>query len=254
MEARDGGHGEVVVDDWTPSELEHLGTIELYSEDSALTSHGEGTRRVREGRVAVHHPVVYSLRHADFPDLITRRTDAANLVFALVHFRFDLLALGKRRHYAELRFGVSLDDETVRAFSLHPTSVTSPVDVERDRRFTISPGLALIGLGDGPGEFSSGKTFRYTELRPMISASGEGSSSFSWTFDAQEGAPLTPGGRACFAVIELPVAFMSGGGAFTADVVVRRRILGVLTNVTTISDRLPFTVHMGPTGLVFGAM
>lgn len=131
------------------------------------------------------------------------------------------------------------------AGSLWPTLITNAVEVERSRTFTVGADLTLGAIDGAPAvEFESGRTFRYTELQPVLTSFGIGQSHFSWTFTAQPGNSLHPGGRQVFAILDLPIGTPTVLGTLVGEVNVARRRLGVFEPIQTRPCRTPFRLQL----------
>ena len=217
---------------------------ELYSEEQTLGD-GPAPRRVREGGVSFGRVIVHPLELDDFPELVRRRPAVRTRAFALLEFPFDLDELAAARRYTLARYRVELNTPDAVATSLWPELVTTTVEVERSRSFGLQADLTLGALAGAPSaEFSAGHTFRYAELRPLVTSFGTGQSAFSWTFTAQEGQPLFPSGRRVFAVVDVPAGTPAVLGTFVAEVVVSRRKLGVWTSLSIPPARRPFRLQL----------
>ncbi|MBV9314526.1 MAG: hypothetical protein JO100_12525 [Pseudonocardia sp.] len=209
----------------TPDEV--LTHEDLYSEEQLLGESGE-RRRVREGGIQVGIAVVYSFDLAEFPELVRRRPNLQRRAFLLVEFKFDLDDLSGARRYTKARFEVGLNTPHAIAHSVWPQSVTTTVEVEKARSFAVKADLSLGSVADGPSiDISSERRFRYEELRPIITSFGAGRSSFGWTFTAQDGQPVIPGGRQTYAILELDRDTPTALGEYRTEVDVARRRMGV---------------------------
>lgn len=229
----------IAVDDSPLAPGQVLAEIDLFSTDQTL-SHGSGGHGVREGGVAFGMPTVYTIRPKDFPGM-ERRPDADRWNYALVHFRFDLEALPRGRRYVSAQFKVAFDHPKSIALALYPELVTTAVDVERSRSFTLSPTLAFASLGEfSLSEASFGRRFHFTQLHPIITSFGGGRHAFSWTFTAQQNAELVPCSRSTFAVVQLPQNVGEFTTTFASEVEVSRRVLGVFEPVTASGGTEPF--------------
>jgi hypothetical protein len=227
---------------------------ELYSE--AQTLGDEATpRAVREGGITFGRPTVYPLDLDDFPELVRRRPAVRTRTFALIEFPFDLDELSGPRRYTEARFRVELNTPDAVATSLWPVLVTTPVEVETSRTFGVQADLSLGALTGAPSaEFSAGRTFRYTDLRPVVTSFGAGQAAFSWTFTAQDGRPLVPSGRRVFAVVDLPAGAPAVLGTFVAEVVVVRRRLNTFDKHRTLPSQRAFRLQLADGTIVLRSL
>ncbi|MDN3028253.1 hypothetical protein [Streptomyces sp. S.PB5] len=229
----------IAVDDCPLAPDQVLAGIDLFSSDQAL-SPGTGGHGVREGGVTFGVPTVYTIRPQDFPGM-ERRPDVDQWNYVLVHFRFDLEALPRGRRYVSAQFKVAFDHPQSVALALYPELITTAVDVERSRTFTLGPTLAFAGLGElSLGEASFGRRFRFTQLHPVITSFGGGKRAFSWTFAAQQNAELVACARATFAVVQLPKDVGEFRTTFASEVEVSRRVLGVFEPVAASGSTEPF--------------
>ena len=217
---------------------------DLYSEAQTLDDDPR-PRPVREGGISFGRPGVDPLDLDDFPDYVRRRPAIRSRSFALLELPFDLDELDGARRYVRARYRVDLNTPDAVARSLWPELVTTAVEVERSRSFGLQADLTLGAVPGAPSaEFSAGRTFRYTELRPLVASFGVGRSAFSWTFTAQEGQPLFPSGRRVFAVIDVPAGTPAVLGTFVAEVEVARRRLGVWTSPDIPPRGRPFRLQL----------
>ncbi len=237
----------------TPDEV--LAHDDLYSEAQTLGGDAE-PRLVREGGISFGRPVVLPLSLDHFPAVVKRRPGIRHRTFALISFPFDLDQLEGARRYVEASYRVELNIPDSVAGSLWPTLITNAVEVERSRTFTVGADLSLGAIEGAPSfEFEGGRTFRYTELQPVLTSFGAGQSHFSWTFTARPGQSLYAGSRWVFAVLDMPAATPTVLGDFVGEVKVARRRLGEFETAKTRPCRKPFRlqlrdgdVHVPPLG------
>jgi hypothetical protein len=233
---------------------EILAHDDLYSEVQTL-GEDSAPRTVREGGISFGRLNLYELSLDDFPELVRRRPGVRTRAFALLEFPFDLDELSGPRRYTEARYRIELNTPDAIASSLWPTLVTTTAEVERSRTFGVQADLSLGALDGAPGlEFTVGRTFRYTDIRPVLTSFGAGRSVFSWTFTAQEGQPLVPSGRRVFAIIELPAGTPTLLGDLIGEVIVARKRLGVFEPIETRPCRRPFRLQLADGTVTLGAL
>ncbi|BEL06617.1 hypothetical protein Q0Z83_048080 [Actinoplanes sichuanensis] len=199
------------------------GHEKLYSESQTLGP-GDRPRLIDEGGVGFGHLTVYPLALDDLPALTRRRPDINGLAFDIVEFPFDLDPLPGSRRYVQADYVVTLDTPGVIARSLWPDTVSTPIDVERSRTFSVDVDLTFVGVPGAPG-VETGRVFRYQELQPVITTRGRGTGCFGWTFLAATGQPLLSTSRTVFAVIERPKTTATLTGSLFVTAHVRGRTL-----------------------------
>ena len=171
--------------------------------------------------------LVYDLGPAALESL-ARRRDADRWRYLVIHFRFDLEELTETRRYRRARFTVELGHRDCLALALHPELVTTQSDIERSREVVVGPTLTFEGAGEfSAGEINLGRTFRFTQLHPVITASGGHHHEFSWSYQSQQGLDLFSCTRATLALLQIPRNLEEMDITFTSDVTVSRRRLGM---------------------------
>jgi len=197
---------------------------DLFSTGPALS--GAGEQGIREAGIDIGIPTVELLLPRDFPEL-RRRPDAARWTFVLLHFRYDLKPLPAGRNYHAAGFEVEIHHAQAAALELHPVLVTTSADVERSRSVKLGPSLKFEGAGEfSLGEIGLERTFRYTQLQPVITATGGGQPCFRWQYSAPPDGELIPHTRASLAVLQLPRAEPEYRLTFRTTAEVKRRRLG----------------------------
>ena len=142
--------------------------------------------------VSIGAPEVWPLRDVypldKMPATLRASLDTAD--FHLVRLACSFRPKRQEVQVEWARFGVTLlPDDRGRlpiAYDMHPLQLTT--DVKRNVKVSLSPTVKFQELEVGVGSADFG--FEYTELQPVISASGIGESEPSWDFQSATGAQL----------------------------------------------------------------
>lgn len=218
-----------------------VGHETLYSQSQTLGP-DRRPRLVDEGRVSFGRLTVYPLSHHDLPAMMLRRPDLAGRAFDVIEFPFSLDPLPGSRQYVRIDYDVTLATDGVIAHSLWPETVTTQIDVEQSRTFSLDVDLSFIGL-PSPPSVENGKVFRYQELQPTITTRGRGTSRFGWTFLEADSQPVIPTGRTVLAVLERPVNSAAFSGTLGVTAHIRRRTLPGLRPTEAHTRLRPFRLN-----------
>lgn len=154
---------------------------------------------------------------AQMPLTLRAKLEGANFYFVRLSCSFRPKAGGPQVEWA--RFQVSLlPDHTGRlpvCFDLYPLRVTN--EVKRNTKVTLDPTVKFHEVEASVGGLEFG--FEYTEIEPIISATGAGESVPSWDYQAAKGVHLQ-GSKWMHLLIKAPREMVSGFATLelTADV------------------------------------
>ncbi len=182
---------------------EVFATVDIVSKQGRLG--GEGDLPVREGRASVGKPRVYDLPEPTAH--LQPLSQGERWRYYLAVFPFTLHPPLHGRRFLEMTFTVVLPDSRATAFQLWPDRIVSEEDVTKssDIGLTVSlPGGKAGGPVDGELSANAKQIVKFTRLRPVITAFGNGQSRFYWRYTGSSGVPLDPGDRLTAAVLQVP--------------------------------------------------
>jgi hypothetical protein len=203
---------------------------------------GAPSRFVAAGGVRFNRAVPYRLRIEDLEPMSRRREGVDSLRLELMKFTFTVLELPAGSAYETVRIRITLDPP-------HPVMQLRPRNETTESRRTSSfsrdvqpllPKLMQLDL-----RFTSATSVDVTESRPVVTALDLGAEGFGWTYQAQNGSPMSPGVRQTVAVLELPNDIGGISGTFDAEAVVTRRLLGLVGQRATVPVQPPAFFHVG---------
>lgn len=197
---------------------------------------GERSRFVAAGGVRFNRAVPYRLRVEDLEPMARRREAVGSLRLELVKFTFTVLELPQGSTYETVRIRIMLDPPHP-LMQLRPRNDTT--ESQRTSSFSkevqpLLPKLVQMNL-----RFTSTTTVDATESRPVVTALDLGAEGFGWTYQAQNGSPMSPGLRQTIAVLELSEGADRISGTFDAEAVVARRLLGLVGKRSTVPVQPP---------------
>lgn len=126
-------------------------------------------------------------------------------------------------------------------YDMHPLIVNH--EVRRNTKVTISPEIKFeeIGLGIGGADFG----FEYSELYPLIAASGIGETEVNWDYESAKGAGIV-GSKLMYLLLRVPKGMRSVNAQLDvlADVKVQKKIFKVVLtrNKQEVSQRLTIPI------------
>jgi hypothetical protein len=88
-----------------------------------------------------------------------------------------------------------MDDQRATAFDLFPRHIATGTEA---KLYTLSPDFTITEVG----AYQNHRQFRFTSLRPTITAFGEGESTFYWVYET----PPEQKGVECNGYLEYPFA------------------------------------------------
>lgn len=200
-------------------------------------SRGGGPGMVRAGGVYLHDPTVAILLPSDFPPLARRRPGFAGLRHVLVRLSFMLDRLPPRHSYESARLIVTLDEPTAVVRAQRPDLVTT--EAQAGESSTNEFSMALSGLVRVGADRTRTSETKYRAQQPVIMAENRGKAGFGWAYQAQDGAPLLPRVQFALAVVEMAGSVVELSGTLSAEAVLTRPRLGVLTSTRAVPAEPP---------------
>lgn len=203
---------------------------------------GDRSRFVIAGGVQFNRAVPYRLRIEDLEPMSRRREAIDSLRLELVKFTFTVLELPLGSTYETVRVRITLDPPHP-LMQLRPRNDT--IQSQRIRSFSKDVQPLLLKLMQMDLRYTSTASVDVTESRPVVTALDLGAQGFGWTYQAQNGSPLSPGIRQTIAILELAQDAGGISGAFDAEAVVTRRLLGLVGQRSTVPIQPPALFHIG---------
>lgn len=145
-----------------------------------------------------------------------------DLYLAVLPYTFAWPPAGRTFLRAQVSFEVS--QTGVSAYSLLPLDVTLPV--ETTRVYTLSPELQFMEVGASLG--GRERRLVFTNLRPLITAYGLGTGTFSWRYSGPPGDGLRDGSRLSAVVLQVPRPVRRFSLTARTSFTVARRLFGGL--------------------------
>jgi hypothetical protein len=203
---------------------------------------GDRSRFVAAGGVRFSRAVPYRLRIEDLEPMARRREAFDSLRLELVKFAFTVLELPRGSTYETVRIRILLDPPRP-LMQLRPRNDTT--ESRRTSSFSKEMQPLLSKLVQLDLKFTSTSSVDVTESRPVVTALDLGADGFGWTYQAQNGSPMSPGIRQTIAVLELPEDADVITGTFEAESVVTRRLLGLVDRRSVVPAQPPALFHIG---------
>lgn len=203
---------------------------------------GDRSRFVIAGGVQFNRAVPYRLRIEDLEPMSRRREAVDSLRLELVKFTFTVLELPQGSTYETVRVRITLDPPHP-LMQLRPRNDTT--QSQRTSSFSKDVQPLLSKLMQLDLRYTSTASMEVTESRPVVTALDLGAEGFGWTYQAQNGLPLSPGIRQTIAVLELAPDAGGISGEFDAEAVVTRRLLGLIGQRSTVPVPPPALFHIG---------
>jgi hypothetical protein len=208
----------------------------FYSEESQL---GTGKTLLKEGTITLGQTKLYRIKPETGSS--TRRVQPPGtrpLESYLVVLPFTLHPAPGERKYRRVRFGVTLADKQIKAFSLMPKDIVTEEDVKNT--YKLGGSVEYQGVG---GTLELSKEITFTRLRPVTTAFGEGESDFYWIFESQSDQGVHPGSRRVATILEVPRGTRMLAAVITYKVDVLRRWLGDWQPFDAGTDPYPVQFH-----------
>jgi hypothetical protein len=203
---------------------------------------GDRSRFVAAGGVRFNRAVPYRLRIEDLEPMSRRREAVDSVRLELVKFTFTVLELPQGSTYETVRIRITLDPPHP-LMQLRPRNDTT--QSQRTSSFSKDVRPLLSKLMQLDLRYASTTSVDVTESRPVVTALDLGAEGFGWTYQAQNGSPMSPGIRQTIAVLELAKDVGGISGAFDAEAVVTRRLLGLVGQRSTVPVQPPAVFHVG---------
>jgi hypothetical protein len=203
---------------------------------------GDRSRFVAAGGVRFNRAVPYRLRIEDLEPMARRREAVDSLRLELVKFTFTVLELPPGSSYETVRIRIKLDPPRP-LMQLRPRNDTT--ESRRTSSFSVDAQPLLSKLMQLDLGFTSATSVDVTESRPVVTALDLGAEGFGWTYQTQNGSPMSPGVRQTIAVLELPQDADGISGTFDAEAVVTRRLLGLVAHPHTVPGQPPAFFRIG---------
>lgn len=197
---------------------------------------GGQSRFVNVGGVEFNRALPYHLRIEDLEPMARRREAVTSLRLELVKFSFTVLELPKGYAYEAVRIRIALDP-SYPLMLLRPRNDTTQAQRTSSLSKEVQPLLSRLMQLDL--KYTSSTTVVVTESRPVVTALDLNAAGFGWTYQAQNGAPISPGIKYAFAVLELPKDVGWISGTFDAEAVVTRRLGGLVGRRSIVPDQSP---------------
>ncbi|HEX3957483.1 MAG TPA: hypothetical protein VHZ03_12770 [Trebonia sp.] len=203
---------------------------------------GDRSRFVAVGGVRLNRALPYRLRIEDLEPMARRRAGVDSFRLELVKFAFTVLELPRGSTYETVRIRILLDPPHP-LMQLRPRNDTT--EARRTSSFSRELQPLLSKLMQLDLKFTSTSSVDLTESRPVVTALDLGAEGFGWTYQAQNGSPMSPGVRQTIAVLELPKDADVITGTFDSEAVVTRRLLGLVDQRSTVPVQPPASFHIG---------
>ena len=203
---------------------------------------GGESRFVAAGGVRFNRAVPYRVRIEDLEPMARRREEIDSLRLELVKFSFTVLELPQGSTYETVRIRITLDPPHP-LMQLRPRNNTA--QSQRTSSFSKDVQPLLTKLMQLDLRYTSTTTVDVTESRPVVTALDLGVEGFGWTYQAQNGSPMSPGIRQTIVVLELSKDVSTISGAFDAEAVVTRRLLGLVSQRSALPVQPPALFHFG---------
>lgn len=217
---------ELLLNDEPFPKTEVWKTLDVFVSEKTL---GVGARRVKKDSVPVRIPLMLRLDPSRLHGVSKLAYLAsANSDFYLFYLPFDIDSSDV--DYREVKLLVSLDHPEARSWDLYPKDINTEQDVEKKETFGLSADLKFA-LG-ASAEF--GAAFHYKNLRPIISAYGEGSNVFRWEYRSQPSQSIVPGTRSVYAVLQVPSGLRYLAGKIEYEAILEDKFWKLLKDPASI--------------------
>jgi hypothetical protein len=118
--------------------------------------------------------------------------------------------------YKEITFLIEMADQQATAFDLFPRHIETETEATL---YTISPDFTIIEAD----AYQNRRQFRFTSLRPTITAFGEGDSTFYWVYEARpEQQGVEPETKHVVLVLRVPSGAPSVAATISAEAIIAR--------------------------------
>ena len=201
-------------------------TLDIFSGEDTRRGFELPQKRMLEGRVTFNPQscliffIPPTASTASQP-LIT--PDRAKWDLYLVIIPFTLHRAPGNRYYQEVTFFVELTNSEATAFDLFPSNTTTKI--EETKTYALSPQIKIQEMEASLGQVS--KQFRFSTLRPTITAFGRGESRFYWVYEGfEEQREVIPETKQALIVLQVPHGTTFVDGTISYEVVTAIKLFG----------------------------
>ncbi|WP_152627401.1 hypothetical protein [Streptacidiphilus melanogenes] len=204
---------------------------------------GVRSRFVTAGGVQFNRAVPYRVPVEDLEPMARRRENLDHVRLELLKFHFTIRELPRGSSYETVRIRITLDPPHP-LMQLRPRSDTAQTQQTRSFSQDVEP--LLLKLLQLNLKYTSTTSVNVTESKPVVTALDLNAEGFGWTYQAQNGTPLSPGLRQTVAVLELGTDTDEISGVFDAEATVSRRLLGLVRHSSTVPVQppVPFRIKL----------
>jgi nucleoside phosphorylase len=203
-------------------------TLEVFSSSSEGVTRRSGLlqKKELEGKITFNPErcLIYSLPPTGSPAPQVIAPDRTQWDLYLIIIPFTLHKPAEDRYYEEMTFFVTMADHRITAFDLFPKHITTTI--EEAGAYTLSPQLTI-----GPVDASikqGDRQIRFPSLHPIITAFGEGESTFYWVYEkSQAYKRVIPETKHALVVLQVPRHTMLVDLTISYEMVVARQMLGL---------------------------
>jgi len=188
-----------------PSEIQT--TLDLYSEEG-LMGPDLPPKKLVEAEVSIGKHYIHSLPKAEInksSEPAIRQDTNQEWDYYLIYIPFTLHSPPGNKYYQTLKFFIKLANKDATAFDLLPMNITVEEDVKTtyllSSTFRFQGTTGKVGID---GKADAGYEVQFKNIKPIITAFGQGENKFYWTYESQEGHKVLPGTRHVFVVLEVP--------------------------------------------------
>ncbi len=182
-------------------------TLDLYSEEVPMGP-DLPPKKLAEAEVSIGKNYIYSLSKAEVSrssEPTIHQDSNPEWEYYLVYIPFTLHPPPGNKYYQDLSFLIELSNKDATAFDLLPISVTVEEDVKTT--YLLSSNFKFQGMKDkaaAEGKADLGYEVQFKNIKPIITAFGQGENKFYWVYESQKGHKVFPGTRHVFIVLEVP--------------------------------------------------
>lgn len=197
----------LVLGDEALNESEIQTTLDLYSEEVTMGPES-APKKLAEAEVSIGKHYIHSLSKAEISSSAksaVQQKSSSAWDYYLIYIPFTLHPAPGKKHYEDLTFYIELANKQATAFDLLPTNVTVEEDVKTT--YLLSSTFKFQGATGKAGIESradAGYEVQFKNIKPIITAFGQGENKFYWTYESQKGHKVLPGTRHVFVVLEVP--------------------------------------------------
>lgn len=182
-------------------------TLDLYSEEN-LMGPDLPPKKLAEAEVSIGKHYIHSLPMVEInksSEPAIRQDTGLAWDYYLIYIPFTLHSPPGNKYYQDLTFFIELANKDATAFDLLPMNITVEEDVKTT--YLLSSTLRFQGTTGKvgiDGKADAGYEVQFKNIKPIITAFGQGENKFYWTYESQKGHKVHPGTRHVFVVLEVP--------------------------------------------------